>query len=287
MATRMQQRRGTSEQWTTVNPVLAEGEIGLETDTNKFKIGNGTTAWATLGYASLSSADLANYATEEYVDDAVSALVGAAPGLLDTIQELSSALGDDENFATNITNSINAGDAATLAAAEDYTDAAVAAIPAPDFTGYATELYADQAEVDAITAANAYTDAEIASIPAVDLTGYATETYVDNAIAAIPEVDLTGYATETYVNSAVAGIVDAAPEALNTLNELAAALGDDENFATTVTNSIAAKADASHEHGIEDITDFSITSPVDSSFLKYNASTSKWEDAIIIDGGNA
>lgn len=108
MATRMQQRRGTSEQWTTVNPVLAEGEIGLETDTNKFKIGNGTTAWATLGYASLSSADLANYATEEYVDGAVSALVGAAPGLLDTIQELSAALGNDENFAITVTNAIAA-----------------------------------------------------------------------------------------------------------------------------------------------------------------------------------
>ena len=52
---------------------------------------------------------------------------------------------------------------------------------------------------------------------------------------------LTGYATETYVNTAVANLVDSAPGTLDTLNELAAALGDDPNFATTVTNSIAAK----------------------------------------------
>lgn len=50
-----------------------------------------------------------------------------------------------------------------------------------------------------------------------------------------------GYATTSYVNTAVANIIDTAPAALNTLNELAAALGDDANFSTTVTNSIATK----------------------------------------------
>jgi hypothetical protein len=48
-------------------------------------------------------------------------------------------------------------------------------------------------------------------------------------------------ATKAYVDTEVAGVVDSAPAALNTLNELAAALGDDANFSTTVTNSIAAK----------------------------------------------
>ena len=49
------------------------------------------------------------------------------------------------------------------------------------------------------------------------------------------------YATESYVGTQVANLVDSAPAALDTLNELAAALGDDPNFATTVTNSIASK----------------------------------------------
>ena len=52
------------------------------------------------------------------------------------------------------------------------------------------------------------------------------------------------FATETYVTTQVNNLVDAAPGALDTLNELAAALGDDPNFATTITNQIAAKADA-------------------------------------------
>ena len=48
-------------------------------------------------------------------------------------------------------------------------------------------------------------------------------------------------ATQNYVSTAVANLVDAAPTTLDTLNELAAALGDDPNFATTVTNSIGGK----------------------------------------------
>ena len=50
------------------------------------------------------------------------------------------------------------------------------------------------------------------------------------------------YATQTYVGTEVSNLVDSSPAALDTLNELAAALGDDPNFATTVTNSIALKA---------------------------------------------
>jgi hypothetical protein len=50
MATRMQQRRGTAAQWTSSNPVLNAGEIGWESDTNKFKIGDGTNHWADIDY---------------------------------------------------------------------------------------------------------------------------------------------------------------------------------------------------------------------------------------------
>src|SRR5210317_745325 len=48
-------------------------------------------------------------------------------------------------------------------------------------------------------------------------------------------------ATKNYVDTEISGLVDSAPATLDTLNELAAALGDDANFSTTVTNSIAAK----------------------------------------------
>lgn len=47
----MQQRRDTAANWTSTNPTLAAGEMGIETDTYKFKVGNGSTAWATLPYS--------------------------------------------------------------------------------------------------------------------------------------------------------------------------------------------------------------------------------------------
>ncbi len=56
---------------------------------------------------------------------------------------------------------------------------------------------------------------------------------------------LTGIATPGFVNAAVAGIVSSAPSTLDTLNELAQALGDDPNFATTTTNLIGTKASLS------------------------------------------
>ena len=51
MTTRIKLRRDTAANWTTENPILAEGEPGLETDTGRIKYGDGTTAWASLDYA--------------------------------------------------------------------------------------------------------------------------------------------------------------------------------------------------------------------------------------------
>ena len=54
--------------------------------------------------------------------------------------------------------------------------------------------------------------------------------------------DLSSYATQSYVGTQITNLIDSSPAALNTLNELAFALGDDANFSTTITNSIATKA---------------------------------------------
>jgi hypothetical protein len=50
VVTQIQIRRGTASQWTSANPTLASGEFGYESDTGKFKIGNGSTAWTSLSY---------------------------------------------------------------------------------------------------------------------------------------------------------------------------------------------------------------------------------------------
>jgi hypothetical protein len=60
MSVKIQLKRSTAASWTSANPTLFSGEIGYETDTGKFKIGNGSTAWTSLSYANanLSAASL-------------------------------------------------------------------------------------------------------------------------------------------------------------------------------------------------------------------------------------
>lgn len=110
MATRMQQRRGTAAQWTAANPVLAAGEIGFETDTNKFKMGNGTSAWASLAY----------FANATELAAAIDAVVGIAPETLDTLSEIAASLGDDPDFLSNLATNA-ALDAAVLGASSSLT----------------------------------------------------------------------------------------------------------------------------------------------------------------------
>lgn len=57
------------------------------------------------------------------------------------------------------------------------------------------------------------------------------------------QVDLTGYATEAYVQGQIEALIGGAPEALNTLKELATALGDNANFASTMVQELAKKVD--------------------------------------------
>jgi len=58
MAVQIQFRRDTAANWTSANPTLAIGELGLETDSKLFKIGDGSTAWTSLAYGGLSVSSL-------------------------------------------------------------------------------------------------------------------------------------------------------------------------------------------------------------------------------------
>jgi hypothetical protein len=158
MATKIQLRRGTAAEWTAaslVSPavVLSAGEVGFETDTGKFKIGNGQSYWPQLSYASVLPADLASTLSAYATTSSLSSYA------------TTTALSNHESDTTNI-------------------------------HGIA------------------------------DTSALATKTYADNAAA-----------------TAAANLVASAPTALNTLDELAAALNDDANFAATITTALGNKQD--------------------------------------------
>ena len=93
-----------------------------------------------------------------------------------------------------------------------------------------------QAQLDAIAQVATNTD-DIATLQ----TGKANTSHTHSSTDI---TDIGDYATKQYVDTSISGLVDNAPDALNTLNELSAALNDDSNFASTVTTALAAKANS-------------------------------------------
>ena len=79
---RIQVRRGTASQWTSVNPILAAGEMGVESDTNLFKFGNGTSTWTALAYANNS-----DVAISEISQDAINNALSLGAGLSKTYND--------------------------------------------------------------------------------------------------------------------------------------------------------------------------------------------------------
>ena len=64
MITRIQLRRGSAAEWESENTLLAEGEIGVETDTGKFKIGNGSDTWDDLPYGGAGGIEVYDDSTD-------------------------------------------------------------------------------------------------------------------------------------------------------------------------------------------------------------------------------
>ncbi len=142
----------------------------------------------------------------------------------------------------------NAEIRAAVEAATDsnvFTDADHTKLNAIEASATADQTAAEiRTLVESATDSNVFTDADHTKLNAIEANATADQTKSDIDALNINADTLDGqhgsYYTG-YADTAVANIVDSAPGTLDTLNELAAALGDDPNFATTVTNSIATK----------------------------------------------
>lgn len=78
MATKIQVRRDTAANWTSNDPTLSQGEIGFETDTSKFKIGDGSSIWTALAYQG-TDVDLSSYVTYAVINNRI--IKGSADAL--------------------------------------------------------------------------------------------------------------------------------------------------------------------------------------------------------------
>ncbi|WP_253260288.1 phage tail protein [Pectobacterium odoriferum] len=143
-------------------------------------------------------------ATTAFVKSALAALVNGSPAALDTLQELANALGNDPHFSTTVVNAI----------ADVKTDVA-----------------------NKLNAHASILDAHPQYAPKASPTFTGTPT----APTAASSSNDTQLATTAFVKAVVAALVNGSPAALDTLQELANALGNDPNFSTTVLNALAGK----------------------------------------------
>jgi hypothetical protein len=215
---------------------------------------------------------------------------------IEELEDEKASTGSVTTVQTNLDNHINDTDDAHDAAAVSY--AGGTGISATSVEGALDELATEKLDASALTDhLNDTTDAHDASaISVADAAGQLTATDVEAAIAetfdrieaheadtvdahdataisyqgstnlaattvegALDELD-TEKTTTSYVDTAIANLVDTAPGTLDTLNELAAALGDDPNFATTITNLINERGKVlSYDVGDNSATSFTFT----------------------------
>jgi len=161
-----------------------------------------------------------------------------------SLNSISSAPGEMFYDTTNQTLRIYHRTGASTIATEDYVDAAVSNIDLSgiNLTGYATETYVTTRGYITSTALSSYALTSALSSYALTSAIPTNTNQLTNGANYITASSLTGLATESFVGTAISNLIDTAPTALNTLNELAAALNDDANFATTVTTALGTKA---------------------------------------------
>ena len=258
MATvRVQLRRGTEQQWYDANPVLAAGEVGIETDTNTFKFGDGATAWRVLDYALSDTVDdyiplstkavangVASLDSNGFVPTSqlpplakvtVSAVANTAARLALTAEAGDIAIEADSGQSYVLSASPASTDAnwKALVGSEAVVDLANDALVAS--TGL-SKTYDDSAGTITFSASSAISTA------AADATAKANSAIDTAASDATTKANAAQAAAIANTTTQINNLIDSAPGTLNTLGEIATALAADESAATALTTLVNTKA---------------------------------------------
>ncbi|EFE1726025.1 phage tail protein [Escherichia coli] len=196
-------------------------------------------------------------ANAAFVYAAINALINGAPGTMDTLKEIAAAINNDPKFSETINNAL-ALKAPLASPVFTGTPTAPTASQGTNSTQIANTAFVKEAITALINGAPGTLDT-LKEIAAAINNDPNFSTTINNALAlkaplaspaltgvptaptAAQGTNNTQIATTAYVRAAISALVGSSPEALDTMNELAAALGNDPNFATTMTNALAGK----------------------------------------------
>ena len=197
--------------------VSAAGDLSYNSTTGEFSVTTFKSSDFDSNFAGKSTTDLSEGTNLYYTDARVDAHLSGGSGI---------------DFSTG---TISHSDTSTVT---DVTASSNTFVDALTFDGFG--------HVTAVSTSTAAppNDATITVSAGTGLSGggnFTTDQSINETISL--DVDTSTIATRSYVDTEVANLVDSSPTTLDTLNELAAALGDDPNFATTVSNDIGTKVD--------------------------------------------
>ena len=227
MAKLLKLRRGTTSQHGSFTG--AEGEVTVDTDKETLVVHDGSTAGghpvAAEDMANASSASIAGrLATDSIATSKIAA--GALPTDV-TVASANIVNGTIINEDVNASAAIAGTKVAPAFGSQNLSTSGTAATGALTVTGNITV----SGTVDGVDVAMLGGLSSSSGVLTNGVTA-TTQSASDNS---------TKVATTAYTDTAISNLVDSSPSALNTLNELAAALGDDANFSSTVNNNIATK----------------------------------------------
>ena len=283
---RIQIRRGLAADWTSVDPDLAPGELGLETDTGKMKVGAETaTAWTNLPYINVTESGLGDslddyiLAADRGAANGVASLdstgnvpfsqlgniIDGAPGVLDTLNEIAAAVNDDATFFTTVSNSIAtklplAGGTMSGAIAMGNSKITGLATPTSNYDA-STKKYVDDLQQQTVAGIFTHEGTTTNIHGVADMTALATFGYVDTAVSTHSQ-DSTN--VHGIANTADLATIDYVDSEISTLDTAAQGYATSAG-STAATNLSNHNSDTTNVHGISDTAELATKSYADTA----------------------
>lgn len=270
-------RRSTAAQWTTANPILGAGEPGLETDTNKVKFGDGTTAWNVLPYSVTSDIEVAvKNSTAATITKGSVVYISGADGNNPTI---SLAQANSEMSSSKTLGFVKA-DIAVGATGTVVTEGMLDGLNTDAAPSAGDPIWLSPTTAGGVVYGLA--NKPVAPNHMVFL-GYVVRKQLVNGRIYVKIQN--GYELDEMADVSISSPAHGQVLQYQAATGLWANSDILVSEVTGLQTALDGKAATSHTHTMSSLTDFNISSPTNGQTLTYNSATGKWVNSAAASGG--